>query len=322
MTFGPYQREKDVLIPLVKELSIMSLQFKPEKRYFWKKPDHTWVTIYDYVLEYYILKAIHESFPHDLICAEENLSGRQPPWLNDINSFLPSDSNWRDFFSIIKKKVPANSRYWVIDPIDGTSGFKRGDHFAIAIALIENSKCVFSICAWPTHKPVFTGISIDGPAIFYAGLDCGAWACDCKEGGSVFPVKITHDTEIPQTIAFANYPEPQKGNLLRVMDMLGKPYNTIIFTSMAKAIPIGCGKAYLYIRPVSPKDEAAHDIAPVSLFVTEAGGNVTLGNGKQVSFDNKDRVFNGNTGFVLSNLSPEEHRYVCEVFSNVCNIPA
>jgi 3'-phosphoadenosine 5'-phosphosulfate (PAPS) 3'-phosphatase len=33
---------------------------------------------------------------------------------------------------------------WVLDPIDGTKGFIRGQHFCIALALMENGKPVLS----------------------------------------------------------------------------------------------------------------------------------------------------------------------------------
>ena len=32
------------------------------------------------------------------------------------------------------------SRYWTLDPIDGTKGFLRGGHYAIALALIDRGE--------------------------------------------------------------------------------------------------------------------------------------------------------------------------------------
>lgn len=37
-----------------------------------------------------------------------------------------------------------SGRVWVLDPIDGTKGFIRGQHFCIALALLENGKPVLS----------------------------------------------------------------------------------------------------------------------------------------------------------------------------------
>ena len=41
------------------------------------------------------------------------------------------------------------NRIWVLDPIDGTKGFMRGEHYCIALALLVNGKPTLSVMGCP-----------------------------------------------------------------------------------------------------------------------------------------------------------------------------
>lgn len=42
-------------------------------------------------------------------------------------------------------------RFWVLDPVDGTLGFVRGDQYAVALALIENGEVVLGVLGCPNY---------------------------------------------------------------------------------------------------------------------------------------------------------------------------
>ncbi|MFS8025639.1 putative 3'(2'),5'-bisphosphate nucleotidase [Helianthus anomalus] len=42
-------------------------------------------------------------------------------------------------------------RFWVLDPVDGTLGFVRGDQYAIALALVENGEVVLGVLGCPNY---------------------------------------------------------------------------------------------------------------------------------------------------------------------------
>ncbi|CAI0376088.1 unnamed protein product [Linum tenue] len=42
-------------------------------------------------------------------------------------------------------------RHWVLDPVDGTLGFVRGDQYAIALALIEDGKVIMGVLGCPNY---------------------------------------------------------------------------------------------------------------------------------------------------------------------------
>lgn len=45
----------------------------------------------------------------------------------------------------------AKGRHWVLDPVDGTLGFVRGDQYAVALALIEDGKVVVGVLGCPNY---------------------------------------------------------------------------------------------------------------------------------------------------------------------------
>lgn len=45
----------------------------------------------------------------------------------------------------------AKGRFWVLDPVDGTLGFVRGDQYAIALALIEDGEVVLGVLGCPNY---------------------------------------------------------------------------------------------------------------------------------------------------------------------------
>lgn len=42
-------------------------------------------------------------------------------------------------------------RFWVLDPVDGTLGFVRGDQYAVALALIEDGDVVLGVLGCPNY---------------------------------------------------------------------------------------------------------------------------------------------------------------------------
>ncbi|XP_068668572.1 3',5'-bisphosphate nucleotidase AHL [Aristolochia californica] len=44
-----------------------------------------------------------------------------------------------------------SGRYWVLDPVDGTLGFVRGDQYAIALAMIEDGEVILGVLGCPNY---------------------------------------------------------------------------------------------------------------------------------------------------------------------------
>ena len=64
----------------------------------------------------------------------------------------------------------SSGRTWVLDPIDGTKGFVRGDQFAVALALLEGGQPVLGLLGCPkADRPA------SGGSIFWATRGGGAF---------------------------------------------------------------------------------------------------------------------------------------------------
>ena len=68
-------------------------------------------------------------------------------------------------------------RTWVLDPIDGTKGFIRGEQYAIALALMDKGAPVLGVLGCPTLRPDDDGLAdgIGGGCLFWAERGRGAY---------------------------------------------------------------------------------------------------------------------------------------------------
>lgn len=53
----------------------------------------------------------------------------------------------------------STGRFWVLDPVDGTLGFVRGDQYAIALALVEKGEPVLGVLGCPNYPINKEGLS-------------------------------------------------------------------------------------------------------------------------------------------------------------------
>ena len=113
----------------------------------YSKDDDSPVTSADYKANEIITQLLEEQTPDIPIMSEES-----------EHLCLTDRKNW--------------SRYWLIDPIDGTQEFiARSGDFAVNIALIENNQPVIGVIYWPA-----------GESLYYATKGAGAYkSCAIEE---------------------------------------------------------------------------------------------------------------------------------------------
>ncbi|KAL5555486.1 hypothetical protein UlMin_037722, partial [Ulmus minor] len=79
-----------------------------------------------------------------------------------------------------KSEGGSSGKHWVLDPIDGTKGFLRGDQYAIALVLLDKGKVVLGILACPNLSLASIGInnqdfSQNEVGLFFAKLNGGTY---------------------------------------------------------------------------------------------------------------------------------------------------
>lgn len=186
MDGGKYQREIDMALKIVSRLSytsrsVQQLSFYDAKQSAnadpssslsidsdqFAKVDTTPVTIVDYGVQAVVLRFLHECFPNDTFIAEEDSSylRKSPSLTEKVLDFVQAStggSRWTttELYAAIDlgssdEHKKHRSRAWVLDPIDGTKGFIRGEHFCIALALLDYGQRN-ATCSHEGRRPILS----------------------------------------------------------------------------------------------------------------------------------------------------------------------
>ena len=184
------------------------------------------------------------------------------------------------------------SRYWLLDPMDGTGEFilKSGD-FAVNIALIENNKPVLGVIHWPTK-----GVT------YFAADAYGA-----------FKRKNGHDKAIsvakPDNLTLA---VSRRQKIEAVSCFIKTQFDTIPLGSCSlKACIVAEGKADFFMR-IGPTGE--WDTGASQVIVEQAGGSIVdaefnpLSYNQRETTENPDFIVMGHPEWDWSNLIKPHHR--------------
>jgi len=244
------------------------------------KGDRSPVTIADYGSQALICRALHEAFPDDPIIAEEDstlLQADEQKALREAlgqhletvrpDTSLASAMEWIDYGNA----EGYSDRFWTLDPIDGTKGFLRQGHFAIALALIVQGEVVVAGLACP---------KLDDE-IYLASKGTGA-----KLGNRSIRVSETNVISHARICQSVESGHSALGDIHRVAEHLGMDSERIQLDSQAKYAVVACGDAEIYMRLPTRKNyvERIWDHAAGALLLTEAGGKVTDCTGNALDF--------------------------------------
>jgi len=166
------------------------------------------------------------------------------------------------------------SRFWLVDPIDGTKEFiKRNGEFTVNIALVEENRVIAGLVYVPAQD-----------SMYFGKLGTGAW----KMEGNEDPVKITArtaDESLGLTVVMSrSHPSKELEEYLREI----KVAEAMPVGSSLKLCVVAEGKADLYPR-LGPTME--WDTAAGHAVVEAAGGTVTQLDGTPLLY-NKENMLN------------------------------
>ena len=200
---------------------------------------------------------------------------------------------------------PADS-YWVLDPIDGTKGFLRGDQYAIALAEIHEGSVTKGILACPM-------LNVCGRQGGYAIAERGSGSWVLDESGHLVPIGVS-STVSAENARFCESVESGHSShewSKRVAEELGIDNEPLRLDSQAKYLALAAGQADIYLRLPVRGDyvEKVWDHAAGSIIVEEAGGVVSDCRGVPLDFVGT-RVLCNNSGVVVA--TPGLHARVIE----------
>ena len=159
-------------------------------------------------------------------------------------------------------KASKNERYFMIDPLDGTSSFiKKSDEFTVNIALIQNDRTIFGAIYLPARDLMyFTDENNKSKKI--EGYSKGQ--------GKLQEIKTANNQD--NLVVICTKREPEKSEVIADLENRNVSVKEIIsISSSYKFCLISEGKADLYPRKVNIK---AWDVAAGHAIVNGADGNM------------------------------------------------
>ena len=179
------------------------------------------------------------------------------------------------------------SRYWLIDPLDGTKEFvNRNGEFTVNIALIENNRPVFGV----VHVPV-TGVT-------YIGYE-GAGA-EIRDQQGTRKIQVAKKSASPVRVVGSR--SHRGASLDAFLEQLGE-VEMLPMGSSLKFCRVAEGAADIYPRLGLTSE---WDTAAAQAVVEQAGGSVVELDGKPMSYNKKVEILNP---FFLV-IGPQDHDWL------------
>ena len=280
-----------------------------------QKADRSPVTVADFGSQALICKAIGDTFPDDIIVAEENaqalkenasLLERVTDYVNRFcdDAPLPAETvcEW-----INKGGGEVGQSFWTLDPIDGTKGFLRRDQYAIALAYIVDGVVQLGVLGCPNLPYRLDATESERGCLFVAIRGEGTHLYT-KTGELLEQVHVSEAAH-----RFAESFESTHGDSdahSKIANALGIIEPPVQIDSQAKYGIVSRGEASLYIRLPNPAypdyRECIWDHAAGAIVVEEAGGTVTDANGAPLNFLTGKRMHE-NRGIVATNGKLHQH---------------
>jgi HAL2 family 3'(2'),5'-bisphosphate nucleotidase len=247
------------------------------------KADRSPVTVADLAIQVLVSHRLAERFPGDGLLAEEDtaaidadpaLAGQVLELSQQAAPGLTADAMRRALGR--GDHSGGVARHWVLDPVDGTKGFLRGEQFAVALALIDGGRLAAGALGCPRLPPA-NGSPGEG-SIFSAETGCGATE---RRLGSAADRPIAVDTiSDPSLAAFCESVEAAHAAhsvQAEIAARLGIRRPPVRIDSQCKYAVVARGDASVYLRLPSRADyrEKVWDHAAGALIIEQAGGRVS-----------------------------------------------
>ncbi len=166
------------------------------------------------------------------------------------------------------------SRYWLIDPLDGTKEFvNRNGEFTVNIALIEEHRPVFGVVCVPVQSKTYIG--------------CEGHGAELRDAdGNAKPIRVSSAAANPARVVGSR--SHRGASLDAFLENLGD-YELVAMGSSLKFCVIAEGDADVYPRLGLTSE---WDTAAAQAVVEQAGGSVVELDGNALSYNAKEDILN------------------------------
>jgi histidinol-phosphatase len=249
-----WSKELEVASRAARKAAELALQYQP-KIATETKPDKSPVTQADRECERMIAGMLGEAFPGDGILGEEGASAES-----------------------------RNGRRWIIDPIDGTRDYVRGNPlWANLIALEADGEVVAGVVNLPILGKLYSGARGEG--------------AQCNGA----PIRASSKTSVEESVLCVNgYDKVSKSPFYgRLLDWMTRFWAVRGLGGAADAMMVASGQAEIWIEPgASP-----WDFAPLKVILEEAGA-------RYLNVDGGATIYAGNAVGCAPGLEQEVRRFL------------
>ncbi len=274
------------------------------------KGDRSPVTLADLTVQAVMGHRLAERYPGDAFLAEEESSSldASPTMAEKVGALVRSVAPNLDEGAIAAALDRGNhpggpeGRHWVLDPVDGTKGFLRGQQYAIALALVDCGNVVVGALGCPNLPAPGERGNGDG-WIFHATHSAGAWATPVASGDA-FPARVDSIDDssraiVCESVEAAHAAHSVQAGIARRLGITAAPYR---IDSQCKYAVLARGEASIYLR--LPRDESYRekvwDHAAGAIVIEEAGGRVSDLDGNPLDFSKGRKLATGR-GIIATN---------------------
>jgi 3'(2'), 5'-bisphosphate nucleotidase len=263
------------------------------------KDDRSPVTVADFALQAIVGRALESAFPADALVAEESSDElrQSAAVIETVCRYVKADAEtvcrWVD-----RGTAEPGTRFWVLDPIDGTKGYLRGGQYAVAFSLVECGAVRLGVLGCPSLG--------EGGTLAVAVRGGGAWATNLDRPGAYRRLHASREVDIRKARLLRSF-EASHTNVQQIDDLvaaLGIEAAPVLMDSQAKFVLLADGSAECMLRLLSPKQadyrEKIWDIAAGAIVIEEAGGTITDLAGSAMDYSAGRRLVN-NRGVCATN---------------------
>ena len=290
MLGNAFKLEIEVAVDLARKAAFATEAIRKNGIESMQKGDGTPLTQADLVSQAVILAGLKKQFPEDKIKAEEELKGAVQDGLKNAAVLTLRMLGVDDAEAHLKEFVnyrgnAGGRRIWMIDPIDGTKGFKKGLSYAIALGLYYGGRPQFGCMAVPRF-PDFEGPKQE-TAIAYAGTGIGAHIIE-KEGARPQELHVS-DIRDPSRVRIVGSRAHDREDISGKFGQRVGAADVVRMDSMAKYLMLASGRADIYLKKADPEYGIAYpwDHCAGQIILEQAGGKLTTFGGKAVNYEQK-----------------------------------
>ena len=274
------------------------------------KGDRSPVTLADLAAQIVVSLRLKASFPGDPLLAEEDSGALEASPEMAEKVFEQVHANIPDILP--EAMVEAldrgdhageGQRYWVLDPIDGTKGFLRGDQYAVALALVDGGRVVVGVLGCP-NLPAPSDDSSDTIGFLFSAAASHGTIVRPLGSGDAKTTRVDHITDPADAVFCESVEAAHAAHSVQagIASRLGITAPSFRIDSQCKYAVVARGEASIYLR--LPRDtsyrEKVWDHAAGSLVLEEAGGRVSDLDGQPLDFS-KGRLLGNHRGIVCTN---------------------